>query len=563
MSSDNLTGHRRFTDVTEYDMYDEENQTYTALYGLRFYRTMRLTQENHEIHLIDLLDDKAAWFAFGKLSTHLNSSNQIVIDKGLSRSHWKLAKTQKDLMAICGINSKGTWGKVKSLFDQHDVIAKSEICGRTSYLLNPLYCTAGNKLPLQLINAFWPSIRKQVRSTQTIRELDHLLSELNNPANVNKIADTQEEVEEILNGDLTDEAIALDKDVIFRQYILRNQTPVIYHEFHFNKDGKDRTFIKDGENVYHTNEFFAVNVFTGSSRKAENITAIRSIFCDIDAGKDAQGHYLSMDEVQKRKAAMWDIIHTALPCPTAIVDTRNGFHVYWSIAEADQSNVERGRNLLKKLVSSISIADQAVSDIPRILRRPGSRHLKAGLAPYDVTIAEATPVEYTMDQIEQILDNTAEKIAAACQAYSEAYPDYYAQAKAESKAKKVAHNKVIPMPRRKAMAVNGTIAYSEAVDYIKTHVDMKEYLTSLGFECTGTKFCCVLPEHDDHTGDAVIYTANGVSQPYDVYVCHCTDNRGLDIIGLVQKMYGYSFGQALKELARYLDVRIVKDNNVA
>lgn len=577
--------------LTRYEFYHPEDRTFAALGGLRFTRSYRIYEDGREVYLVDKLDAQAYW-SFGKLCAHCDKHNAIVINKESAQHHWKYAKSYKDLKMALGIKSGDTFSKVMQQFKKYDVIAKITVNGRTAYYINPLYYSNNPDyfINLDIIRAFKDSIKAQIGDQDRIRDIEKLLAEKDTPTPAadkkpvfditavdlsalpplpeNDLATPAPIIEEAVQEE-DSEQLAMDE--IFSQYVLDGQDFQIWHEEKWvDKNGKKGSGYFLGP--VPENEFFTPNIMKlenarGKGRTKDNAVAIRNIFIDIDAGKTADKKYLSDEEVARRKVAMNAFIHNYLPCCTAIVETRNGYHCYWSIDSQDREAVKRGKNLQRKMVELVNIADQAAKDVSRLLRVPGSIHHKEGLAPYNVEIVEATPVSYTMEDLEAILDNTAEKIGIGCAEYRIKCPDYEALANAfklinsketAAPARPVARKKVIPLPKVKA--INGTVAYSEAVNYIKANIDMRDFLEDAGFSCSGSKFCCVLPGHDDETGDASIYSANDKGQAYDVYVCHCPGTeRGLDIIGLYRMMYGASFGEALSKLAAYLGVRIVAD----
>ncbi len=551
-------GSRRYTDTTDVSLYNPDNNTFAAFYGARFYKTMRLSDEGgHEISLLSVLGyDKDAHFCASILMEHLNSANQIVINKGVSRTHWKLATQKKDLRSICSIASNKVWSRVIKLLEEKKVIAKATVKDQKAWLFNPLFKVQSSSpdMQLSLINAFWPSIKEQLTSKAIIGELEYLLSEWNCPSNANREA-SPEEAEAIMNDDYFEEIKAQRHDDIFTEYILDGEDPVIWHEDKWNKDGKACSgyFVgKADENEFFTPNSIQLEDERGKGRKASNVTAVRNLYIDIDAGKDAEGNYLSLTEVAERKAAMKKVMAT-LPAPTATVETRNGFHLYWSISKEDQTDIERGKALLKKLVRTVSIADKAASDISRLLRLPGSIHHKNGLEPFQVNIMEANAVRYSFDEIEAYLDNNIASIEAACQLYTEEYPEALQKTSLKEK------SKVIQFP--KSPLYNELRGSDNDVE--KCHsISMRNFLADMGYDAWGTKFKCVLPLHDDETGDAVIYDKDGAGQAYDVYVCHCSEcsEKGLDIIGLVRAMYSCSFKEAVSFLLDYAESL---DKNIA
>jgi P4 family phage/plasmid primase-like protien len=122
---------------------------------------------------------------------------------------------------------------------------------------------------------------------------------------------------------------------------------------------------KDGYEAY-----FTVAGFQGQgSNKIEDVTNVNTFFIDIDGRKDQ---------------AELDKISQMLP-PTAIVETKNGYHIYWLLDEPtykdDMSDLEwttflhSWRNAEERLVSYFN-ADKQVKDVTRILRVPNSYYWK-------------------------------------------------------------------------------------------------------------------------------------------------------------------------------------------
>ena len=124
-----------------------------------------------------------------------------------------------------------------------------------------------------------------------------------------------------------------------------------------------------------------VNVFVGlstfqtpNSRKAENSKSIKSLFVDIDCGKDKP--YVSKTEGLE---ALQDFVKTTgLPAPI-VVDSGSGLHAYWRLTSPVAPSVwEPVAKALKKLCREHGFqVDPAVTaDAARVLRVPGTMNLK-------------------------------------------------------------------------------------------------------------------------------------------------------------------------------------------
>lgn len=81
--------------------------------------------------------------------------------------------------------------------------------------------------------------------------------------------------------------------------------------------------------------YFYIN---GGGTKVRDINKIRSFYVDLDAGRDKQGKYLSKELVDKKKASMYRALTAFKRIPTYIVETRNGYQVYWFVFDKTINN---------------------------------------------------------------------------------------------------------------------------------------------------------------------------------------------------------------------------------
>jgi len=118
--------------------------------------------------------------------------------------------------------------------------------------------------------------------------------------------------------------------------------------------------------------FKTVNRFE-KKRRAEDLKSLDYFYADLDGGD---------------KASHLRIIKKC-PAPTSVVETKNGFHVYWKIS-CDMVSVY-GKELaidyylfIESLIISCLGADKAAKDVSRILRVPGYLHQKDPSDPFMV-----------------------------------------------------------------------------------------------------------------------------------------------------------------------------------
>src|SRR5471030_2150074 len=63
--------------------------------------------------------------------------------------------------------------------------------------------------------------------------------------------------------------------------------------------------------------------------KNKEINSINAVFIDLDCGRDEDHNYFPLSTVQEYKGRKLALIKSFTLTPTAIVETRNGFHAYW------------------------------------------------------------------------------------------------------------------------------------------------------------------------------------------------------------------------------------------
>lgn len=102
--------------------------------------------------------------------------------------------------------------------------------------------------------------------------------------------------------------------------------------------------------------FWTPNVFNGA-RKAENLLKIRYWIADIDEG--------SKEEQMAR-------IKNLPILPNNIVETKKGYHCYWT---ANDATLENYREIASGLIKRLN-ADSACKDVCRLLRYPNYYHCK-------------------------------------------------------------------------------------------------------------------------------------------------------------------------------------------
>lgn len=129
-----------------------------------------------------------------------------------------------------------------------------------------------------------------------------------------------------------------------------------------------------GYGIFHT-----VNEFHGR-RILANLVFINSWYVDIDK--------ISKEEMIK-------LIATGL-VPTMVVETKNGYHVYW---KAKNATKESWRQIMELRLIPFYKGDRKAKDLTRILRTPGFNHMKNPEEPFPVKVVFYKHVEYSEDDM--------------------------------------------------------------------------------------------------------------------------------------------------------------------
>ena len=133
--------------------------------------------------------------------------------------------------------------------------------------------------------------------------------------------------------------------------------------------------------------FITVNETNLKGRTKKNITSIRAFFTDKDDG----------------------IYQGVLPLkPSIVVETKNGAHYYYLLEFRIQDDTENLHKIFKKqqeaLINYFS-SDKSVKDLPRVLRLPGSYHLKDINSPFAITITQSSDKKYKQNEVKEAFTN--------------------------------------------------------------------------------------------------------------------------------------------------------------
>lgn len=173
------------------------------------------------------------------------------------------------------------------------------------------------------------------------------------------------------------------------------------------------TVKREDLNVDGYEAYFTVNGFKDApDAKKDNCTSLNAFFVDIDGRKDLS----ELEEIKK------------LLEPTFIIETKNGYHMYWLLdepifkdeifgEESWEDYVTKWERIEQSIVTTLK-ADPVVKDLTRILRQPDTYYWKKSgdiykegvkSAPFKIKgIHKNIAARYSMDQVEQAFPVVAE-----------------------------------------------------------------------------------------------------------------------------------------------------------
>ena len=488
----------------------------------------------------------------------------------------RLATKWADIATLLDI-SGGTWKRFAKKLRDKNIIREITIKGingepdYTHYYVNPLITMGSGKLSLACYKLFQAELDK-VLPARAVADLQRHWAEERGDTYEPETPELQEPYIDAVPV-ITDpapensapvsnpepEMTEREKLSVFKEYVLNNKIQM----YQLKNNGMFATTQPDkSKDLWFTPNRVPDDQFRSGRKKAaaKEITQYNNWYVDIDAGKDDNNNYYDLAEVNRRKQDMLAVIK-CLPEPTAIVETRNGYHVYWSCYGV--TDAETWTTIENKLIDTIKIADPHARDVARLLRVPYSTWYKIPSEPYKIRLISAARNQYPAADMLSLLTASAETIAAACVSYNNKYGiEDRAPKKAATNTVRKTHSNSQPAVETPDNAnirsvknleipanyVTGMLIpfTGDVAKEIKAKISMAELL-DLDY---GHVFRCILDDHVDNHPSAMIYH----NATNDRYVCSCLDRRGIDVIDLVQRLAHCTYNDAITYLGKLIGI---------
>lgn len=127
------------------------------------------------------------------------------------------------------------------------------------------------------------------------------------------------------------------------------------------------------------------------------IAALTALYADLDCGQAKR--------LENKSAALNKLSSLALLGlgPSVLVDSGNGFHAYWPLREPLAAEDRRDwQHAMRALADSVD-ADPSVTDLPRILRVPGTINWKRADEPRPVELVHTDTRRFTLLDFDELL----------------------------------------------------------------------------------------------------------------------------------------------------------------
>ena len=147
----------------------------------------------------------------------------------------------------------------------------------------------------------------------------------------------------------------------------------------FNRPADEKTY----KELLELNEVGNKDIYTvvQPSKGFEDIdvSSFTFVFADWDCGRDGEdgnGQYFSLEDVNSwkmEKVEDWKdliFIKKKMIDPNFIVETRNGYHLYWKLKEGEITDANIYRSLQKAIARHLG-SDDRIFNPARIMRVPG------------------------------------------------------------------------------------------------------------------------------------------------------------------------------------------------
>jgi DnaB-like helicase C terminal domain len=168
-----------------------------------------------------------------------------------------------------------------------------------------------------------------------------------------------------------------------------------------------KEFNEEGYNIYilpnHPKEYDSSSIMDGT-----HINVFNCVFVDFD---------LKSESYESKEKFLEKVASTGIT-PTRIVDSGNGIHCYWNVADLDAKSYLKIARRLMRLFKT----DDAVQKIFQLMRMPGTINTKVKDDPKQCTVIYESDSLYTCEELDKLLPTLTKEDEQYCtQHYDKTY----------------------------------------------------------------------------------------------------------------------------------------------
>ncbi|MCK4887728.1 MAG: hypothetical protein KAS96_10090 [Planctomycetes bacterium] len=315
---------------------------------------------------------------------------------------------------------------------------------------------------------------------------------------------------------------------------------------------KPQTYAEAKKNLkwlnQHKNQDICYIVNSGGT-KNNQINNINASFLDWDSGKDADGNYFSLNIVKNKKTEFLAVLQSSPIIPSFVVETRNGFQVYWLLHSGATS--EQFIDVQKRIAYYFK-GDPSITNPCRVMRLPGYYWVKPkkNLTRFCVNIIKYNPVRYYINNLMSSFNSVTQ----------DNYDSYRKSLMGNDR--KGAHNNNSGYYKDNTSSVYvGTNPEDNEIiidnrDYLIEYLKTMNPAKYFGLEPSDNDIILSCPFHEDKQPSAHLYKyeENGY------YYLKCHSNRcnygTATIIDIVMKQENCNTGKAIKILMEFFNIRL-------
>ncbi|BDG36479.1 hypothetical protein [Saccharococcus caldoxylosilyticus] len=291
--------------------------------------------------------------------------------------------------------------------------------------------------------------------------------------------------------------------------------------------------------------YFLVN-FGGFKNK--EIKQINAVFVDLDCGRDDAGNYYSLDVVESYKERKLNEIQRFHKIPSYIVETRNGYHVYWLVE--DNASIEQFMECEDRLIHFFD-SDPTVRKPAQLMRVPNFYWCKDTQNKFKSKIIVQNDVRYN---IQELIDSLP-VVTKREKGVNDRKKCKILVSTVDTKTNRASRGNVSLIKQQNIKELQEILkpegiklhSHDEVYDYLKKQ-SLQEFL---GLH--GQTFNCIF--HDDKNPSAgIIINEETGHHIYNCFSSNCSVHQPLTIIEVTKRLTGLKTADALRFLRKVYEV---------